>query len=48
MTPKPLVVDTSVVVKWFLEDPPPPQSVEVNRQILRGTSRPVAPELVYP
>ena len=47
MTPKPLVVDTSVVVKWFLEEPHTPQALEVQEQILRGAYRPLAPDLVY-
>ncbi|MDR7481719.1 MAG: type II toxin-antitoxin system VapC family toxin [Armatimonadota bacterium] len=47
MTPQPLVVDTSVVVKWFLDEPHASQALDVRRAIQQGAYRPVVPDLVY-
>lgn len=48
MTPRPLVVDTSVAVKWFLDEPHASRALDVWRAIQHGAYRPVVPDLVYP
>jgi predicted nucleic acid-binding protein len=45
---RPVVVDTSVAVKWFFEEPFSPQALGLLETFRNGTHRPLAPGLIYP
>lgn len=45
MTSRPLVVDTSVAVKWFLDEPYASRALDVRRALEQGTYRLVIPDL---
>jgi predicted nucleic acid-binding protein len=43
-----VVVDTSVAVKWFFEEPYSLQALGLLEMFRNGTHRPLAPGLIYP
>lgn len=45
--PGSLVVDTSVVVKWFFDEPNTPQALELLAAFRDGRKRALAPDLIY-
>lgn len=44
----PVVVDTSVAVKWFFDEPYSAQALTLLHAFREGTVRPLAPDLIYP
>ena len=44
----PVVVDTSVAVKWFFDEPHSAQALKLLETFKEGTLRPLAPDLIYP
>lgn len=44
----PVVVDTSVAVKWFFDEPYSTQALTLLDTFREGTVRPLAPDLIYP
>ncbi len=44
----PVVVDTSVAVKWFFDEPHSAQALKLLDSFRAGTLRPLAPDLIYP
>jgi predicted nucleic acid-binding protein len=47
MTPGPLVIDTSVAVKWFLNEPHTAEALAIQRAVQHGTFHGLAPDLIY-
>ncbi len=43
-----LVIDTSVAVKWFFDEPHTPEALRVLAACRAGSRRPLAPDLIYP
>ncbi len=43
-----LVIDTSVAVKWFFDEPHTPEALRVLAACRAGSHRPLAPDLIYP
>lgn len=43
-----LVIDTSVAVKWFFEEPHTPEALRVLAACKAGNRHPVVPDLIYP
>jgi predicted nucleic acid-binding protein len=43
-----VVVDTSVAVKWFFDEPHSDQAARLLDAFKQGTFRPLAPDLIYP
>jgi len=44
----PIVVDTSVAVKWFFDEPYSAQALKLLETFKEGAFRPLAPDLIYP
>lgn len=44
----PVVVDTSVAVKWFFDEPYSARALQLLETFREGISRPLAPDLIYP
>lgn len=44
----PVVVDTSVAVKWFFDEPYSAQALQLLDTFREGIYRPMAPDLIYP
>lgn len=47
MTTRPLVVDTSVAVKWFLDEPGSPHARRIRSALQRNTYRLLIPAVIY-
>ena len=45
---QPMVLDTSVSIKWFLKEPYEEQSLKLREAFRKGLCRLIAPDLIYP